>query len=222
MIEAREVVTSAFVTKRSRDEPPRRRLFRRHCDSPARTGARSKSSRASPGRTRSDLGDSSSACEFAAHRIWSKHGRRNAHAGDRPPGRPAGSSATLASPSRSGRVPATGDDSAGFRPDQQQGRRRRRWLLGHASESQVRFAGAPSDLAGSKHTGDTRKRGKAGPSDGSLTAFGGRRRSQSGKWRNAGTAQLCDESPALRVTRDPAIAIAPQHALRTWIWQWLS
>jgi hypothetical protein len=32
-------------------------------------------------------------------------------------------------------------------------------LLGHVSESQVRLQVA-SDLAGSKHTGDTRKRGK--------------------------------------------------------------
>ena len=28
------VVTSAFVTKRSRDQPPRRRLFRRPCNRP--------------------------------------------------------------------------------------------------------------------------------------------------------------------------------------------
>ena len=36
------VVTSAFVTKRSRDERPRRRLFRRHCNGTRRDGVMSK------------------------------------------------------------------------------------------------------------------------------------------------------------------------------------
>ena len=48
-----------------------------------------------------------------------------------------------------------------FRPDRERGRRRRGWLLAHASESEVRLQFV-ADQAGSKHIGDSRNRGKGG------------------------------------------------------------
>ena len=44
------------------------------------------------------------------------------------------------------------------RPDRERGRRRRGWLLAHASESEVRLQFV-TDQAESKHTGDSRNRG---------------------------------------------------------------
>src|SRR5581483_10876898 len=43
-------------------------------------------------------------------------------------------------------------------PDRERGRRRQRWLLARASESQVRLQ-VVADQAGSKHAGDSRNRG---------------------------------------------------------------
>jgi hypothetical protein len=60
------------------------------------------------------------------------------------------------------------------RPDQQRGGRRLGWLLGHASESQVRLQVAV-DQAGSKHTGDYRNPGEAGLRPGRSRRRGGRR-----------------------------------------------
>ncbi len=64
--------------------------------------------------------------------------------------------------SRSGTVDASAARSSGIRPDRERGRRRRGWLLAHASESEVRLQFV-ADQAGSKHTGDSRNRGKGGP-----------------------------------------------------------
>jgi hypothetical protein len=44
------------------------------------------------------------------------------------------------------------------RPDRERGRRRRGWLVAHASESQVRLH-AVADQAASKFGGDSRDRG---------------------------------------------------------------
>ena len=50
---------------------------------------------------------------------------------------------------------------AGCRPIQQRRRPRRGWLLGHASDSQVRLQAA-AERAASKHIGNSRNRGNAG------------------------------------------------------------
>ena len=60
-----------------------------------------------------------------------------------------------------------------------------------------------ADLAGSKHTGDTRKRSKAGPSDGSPTAFGGWRRGRLRKWRISGPGPSMRSRPASAKPRVP-------------------
>jgi hypothetical protein len=57
--------------------------------------------------------------------------------------------------------PRTCAVAAQIRPDRERGRRRRGWLLAHASESQVRLQ-VVADQAGSKHPGDSRNRGIAG------------------------------------------------------------
>ena len=102
-------------------------------------------------------------------------------------------------------------DSAAARPDQQRRQRGRRRLLRHAGDSPVRLQAA-ADQAGSKHTGDSRSRSKAGPSDGSLTAFGGRRRRQSRKWRDARRASSTEPRPAFvssRVREVSAVVVTP-------------
>ena len=56
---------------------------------------------------------------------------------------------------------ATVAETLGSRPDRERGRRRRGWLLAHASESGVRLR-VVVDQAGSKHTGHSRNRDKGG------------------------------------------------------------
>jgi hypothetical protein len=65
-------------------------------------------------------------------------------------------------------------ESAGRRPDHERGGRRRGWLLGHASDSQVCLQ-VSADQAGSKHTRDACNRGKGGPPPDTARTPDGRR-----------------------------------------------
>ena len=71
------------------------------------------------------------------------------------------------------------------RPDRERGRRRRAWLLAHASESQVRLQ-VVADQAGGKHTGDSRNRDKGGQPAWRITTPDRRGRGDAYLWRLGG------------------------------------
>jgi hypothetical protein len=71
------------------------------------------------------------------------------------------------------------------RPHRERGRRRRGWLLAHASESGVRLP-VVADQAGSKRTGDSRNRGKEGQPVWPITTPDRRGHRDAHLWRSAG------------------------------------
>jgi hypothetical protein len=76
-----------------------------------------------------------------------------------------------------------------FRPDRERGWRRRRWPLAHASESQVRLQ-VVADQTGSKHTGDSRNRGKGGQPVSPITTPDRRGHGDAHLWREPGRAHI--------------------------------
>ena len=88
------------------------------------------------------------------------------------------------------------DETPGPRPLRQRGGRRRRWLLRHASGSPVRLH-VTADRAASKHIGDSRNPGKAGPPADPARAPDGRRCRGARDWRDARRTSSTVSRPAL-------------------------
>ena len=106
---------------------------------------------------------------------------------------------TLARPRRcSGLAPD--DETTARRPLRKRGRRRRGWLVRHASESQARLQ-VVADRAASKHTGDSHNRGNPGPRTGRSERRDGRRRGRSRNWRFAGPVTFSPSRPGFIVRR---------------------
>jgi hypothetical protein len=77
-------------------------------------------------------------------------------------------------------------------PQRTRGRRRRGWLLAHASESEVRLQFV-ADQAGSKHTGDSRNRGKGGQPVWPITTPDRRGRGDAHLWRISGASRRAEQ-----------------------------